>query len=213
MRSLYSICIIIIIFIIVIRPHIQGFISMPKTFIILGDSILKNNNYVPHDKSIEFLLSKEIGNTNKLLFLAKDDSRFSDLETQLSGIQEKNAYMIISSGGNDILQHIYIRTLNSTIINKIFLNYTSTINTIINTHKPSRVYLLNLYFPTDKSMHPFYQYINEWNMLLEEYVKSNYMTELIRINDICNDAEDIVYNIEPSEPCSRKIANKILNIM
>lgn len=213
MQSLYSICIIIIIFIIVIRAHIQGFTTMPKTFIILGDSILKNNKYVPHDKSIEFLLTNNTKSSNKLLFLAKDDSRISDLEEQLSGIVEKNTFMIISTGGNDILQYIYTQSLNSSILNTLFKKYTQTINTIINTHKPSRVYLLNIYFPTDKSIQPFYQYINEWNILLEEYVKSNSITELISINDICNNAEDFVYIIEPSEQCSRKIANKIFNIM
>jgi len=213
MRSLYSICIIIIIFIIVIRAHIQGFTTMPKTIIVLGDSILKNNNYVPQDKSIEFLLTKNNKPTNKLLFLAQDDSHISDLEEQLSGIVEKNTYIIISIGGNDMLQYVYKESLNSSIVNTLFKKYTQAINTIINKHKPSRVYLLNLYFPTDKSMQPFYQYINEWNMLLEEYVKSNSITELIRINDICNDAQDFVYIIEPSEQCSRKIANKIFNIM
>jgi hypothetical protein len=186
---------------------------MPKTFIILGDSILKNNKYVPHDKSIEFLLTNNTKSSNKLLFLAKDDSRISDLEEQLSGIVEKNTFMIISTGGNDILQYIYTQSLNSSILNTLFKKYTQTINTIINTHKPSRVYLLNIYFPTDKSIQPFYQYINEWNILLEEYVKSNSITELISINDICNNAEDFVYIIEPSEQCSRKIANKIFNIM
>jgi lysophospholipase L1-like esterase len=213
MRTVYIICIIIIIFLIILRANIQGFTAMPKSFIILGDSILKNNKYVPHDKSIEFILTKNIGNTNKLLFLAEDDSRISDLEKQLSGIQETNTYIFISTGGNDILQHIYMRTLNSTIINKIFLNYTSTINTIINTYKPNRIYLLNLYFPTDSSMQPFYKYITEWNNLLEEYIKSNSLTEIIRINDICNDKSDFVDVIEPSESCSVKIANKILNIL
>jgi lysophospholipase L1-like esterase len=187
---------------------------MPKTIIVLGDSILKNNKYVPDDKSIEFLMSKHTKSTNnKLLFLAEDDSRISDLEQQLSGIVENNGYMIISTGGNDILQYVYTQSLNSSIIQKIFLNYTNTINTILNTHKPSRVYLLNLYFPADESMKPFYHYINEWNTLLQEYVKSNSMIELISINDICNDARDFVDIIEPSEECSIKIANKIFNII
>ena len=208
------ICIIIIIFIILIRANIQGFTTIPKTIIVLGDSILKNNKYVGHGKSVEFLLTKHIESTNnKLLFLAEDDSRISDLERQLLGIVEKNTYMIISSGGNDILYYVYMQTLNSSIINKIFKNYIQAINTIVNTHKPSRIYLLNLYFPTDVSMQPFYQYINEWNTLLEEYVKSNSLTELIRINDICNASSDFVDIIEPSEQCSAKIANKIFTIL
>ena len=154
-----------------------------------------------------------VSTNNKLLFLAEDDSHISDLEKQLSGVAENNKYFIISTGGNDILYYVYTQSLNSGIINKIFKNYMQAINTIVNTHKPSRIYLLNLYFPTDISLKPFHQYINEWNTLLEEYVKSNSLTELIRINDICNASSDFVDIIEPSEQCSAKIANKIFSIL
>jgi hypothetical protein len=211
---LYPICIIIIIFIIILRSNIQGFVSLPKTIIILGDSILKNNNYVAEDKSVEFLLSANIKKTkNKLLFLAKDDSRISDLEEQVSGIVENNKYIFISSGGNDILQYVYSNSLNSSVIKTLFNKYKDTVNRIIGSQKPSRIYLLNLYFPTHSSIQPFYKYIIEWNNLLEEFCKSTSSSELIRVNEICNTPEDFTDIIEPSEQCSEKIANKIFSIL
>ena len=72
---------------------------------------------------------------------------------------------------------------------------------------------MNLYFPTDISIQPFYKYIHEWNNLLEEYKKSNLLIELLHIDDICNKSSDFVDIIEPSEICSAKIAKKISDIV
>ena len=55
--------------------------KVDKTYILLGDSIIKNNSYVKNGKGIDDILSEKTdGNTH---CYAKDDSKIVDIYSQL----------------------------------------------------------------------------------------------------------------------------------
>jgi hypothetical protein len=210
---IYIALIILVVCLLILNIRIQGFTSELKTVVLLGDSILKNNNYVPADKSVESLLQVQIQSTgNTMHFLAKDDSHISDIEKQTTNMPN-GAYIFLSVGGNDILSYIRMNSINSQQITSLFNKYRDLVNSILQKYTPKRIYMLNIYFPTDMSLQPFYKYISQWNKLLENFSKSNSLFEIIYINNACKDSSDFVDLIEPSSICSKKITDIIFGLI
>ena len=58
--------------------------NVDKTYILLGDSIIKNNSYVKNGKGIDDILSERT-NGNSYCY-AKDDSKIVDIYSQLDSI-------------------------------------------------------------------------------------------------------------------------------
>ena len=81
---------------------IEGYSNEKRNFVFMGDSVLKNNIYVPKDENVAELLKKE--NVN-VVNLAKNNAIISDVYNQISDIPESlpNKIIFLSIGGNDIL--------------------------------------------------------------------------------------------------------------
>ena len=87
--------------------NIEPFNSDKQSFVLLGDSILKNDAYVSDGKSVENLL---VERTNgKTTCLAIDHSKIVDIYSQVDKIPDNlNSNLttvFLSAGGNDILTH------------------------------------------------------------------------------------------------------------
>ena len=183
-----------------------------ETIILLGDSILDNKIYVKKNESIEYLLRES---PNKILFLAKDNSFISDVLLQMNQIEkdvyDKKNLIFLSIGGNDILDSIKTKTINNKTIVHLFEDYKKLIIIIKQQFLNSTIYLLNIYYPTDEIYKPYYEYINEWNLLLSNYIQTNNSITEILIDKLCYLPIDFVHKIEPSKTCSIKIAENILS--
>jgi hypothetical protein len=178
------------------------------TVVVLGDSILNNSNYVSYEETVQYHLSLQPG--INLIFRAKDNSHIADLEAQAT-VSPEGAIMIISSGGNDLInQHNFP---NLPALHESFDTYMHIIHRILDRYKPKKVYMLNLYLPPSMSMKPLHPYIKIWNSKLREFAETHSRLDLIEIDKDCMVEEDFTELYEPSGMCSRKIARKIHDVL
>jgi len=211
----YSIIIIIIALIIIVScaffkstQYREG-LTNNDNIVLIGDSILNNSAYVPKNKSVADILKMK---TENVFNYAKDGATLQDCYEQLDHIPEKlntnNTYIFISIGGNDILNNR--GKLNSTEIRKLFDSYLSLINDIRVKFSQAKINILNLYIPTNKAFQSYKESIDQWNGLIKDYSnKAGAMYNIIYLNTLFIEPEDFVYNIEPSEVGSKKIAEAI----
>ena len=187
-----------------------------KTLIFLGDSIFDNSIYVNKNESVEYLLRENP--KYKIVFLAKDNSIISDVSSrQLNNIpkelNDKKNYIFISIGGNNILNKIATNTINFNSIINIFKEYKELIKEIKERFPNSKLYLFNIYFPTDEKYKLFYDYISEWNTLLNNYINLNNSLKEVTVDKLCFMENDFVNDYEPSGVCSKKIVDNIFSKM
>jgi len=177
--------------------------------ILIGDSILNNSNYVPQGKSIVDILKTK---TKRVFDFSKDGSTIKDCYDQLDKIPQElnkiNTYIFISVGGNDILNKR--AQLDEQEIRQLFDNYMDFLKALRVKLGSAKINLLNLYLPSN----PFYQSykpsIVQWNKLIKDNSsKIGEMYNVINLDTLLTSPEDFVYDIEPSEIASQKIANII----
>jgi len=181
-----------------------------STIILIGDSIINNNNYIfTQGKSVPDLIKAEHSDT---YLFAKDGAIITDCYSQIELIPEsnndKNTYIFVSAGGNNILSSR--GSLSSEMIEAFFQQYTTLIHSLKSSFPNTQIYLLNLYYPLDSRFKNLYQYIDIWNTLLSEFAE-NSMLKVIQTNKFMLKSTDFTNAIEPSETGGKKIANAILS--
>ena len=194
----------------------EGFSGIPRNFILMGDSVLNNSLYVPSGNTVaDFLaLQENITVTN----LAKNDAVISDVYNQLSDLKNPtstdNRTIFLSVGGNDILYAIESvevnrkSNVNSLILEPIFAEYKTLVETIIKMTPMSKLVIMDIYYPRNRENEPHYRIIKEWNNMLYSYSTSNSMNkvELFKISNLLTEPEDFTKNIEPSVIGGKKLA-------
>jgi len=180
-----------------------------NTVILMGDSILNNANYVPEGKSVYDYLKKKI---NKLLNLAKDGATINDLYTQLDKVpvelNNNDTYIFISAGGNDILNKRIELTSND--VRRLFDTYMDFLKALREKLGSTKINIINLYLPSNPRFQSYKSSIDQWNQLIKQ--NSNKIGEMYNVVDfhaLLTSSDDFVYDIEPSESASNKIANLI----
>ena len=87
--------------------HMEAFTAKPQTFILLGDSILKNNNYVKQVNNVEHVVREKIN--GPVYCFAKDGATITDVYTQINDmpcqLNNKRNIIFLSIGGNDMLKN------------------------------------------------------------------------------------------------------------
>ena len=189
--------------------------SNNNNIILLGDSILKNNNYVKNGLSIEDILREKKG--ENLYCLAANNSTIVDIYSQLDNIPVKinndKTTIFISSGGNDILSQYVDRESdisNTHILNVIFIAYKKLVKGIQTKMNKSKIVLIDIYYPTSNQFTQFHPIVKEWNNLIENYASKNSFG-LLQISKSVTSSDDFTLSIEPSEKGGEKIAHSILN--
>lgn len=176
------------------------------TVIIMGDSILNNANYVPAGKSVYDSLKTKL---SKVINLAKDGATINDLYGQLDKIpvelNNDNTYIFISVGGNDILNN---RTeLTSNEIRRLFNSYMEFLKALRIKLGSVKINILNLYMPANPRYQPYKISIEQWNELISSSSnKIGEMYNVVNLYGLLTSPDDFVYDIEPSESASDKIA-------
>lgn len=172
-----------------------------STYILLGDSILNNSNYVKENENIESMF---INQNENVINLAKDNVNLYTMELQLNELNDlsinHNDILVLSVGGNDLLA-----TRN---INDLKIQYSSLLNKIKNTYPYNEIILLDIYYPDEKNYKNFYSKITEWNNFLLSLKDKNVKVALI--SEIVS-KDDLVYNIEPSSNGGKKIVSLIIS--
>ena len=177
--------------------------------VLIGDSVLNNSNYVPSGKSVFDNLKTK---TTKVFDFAKDGATINDSYSQLDKIpldlNKTETYIFISAGGNDILNNR--GQLTSPEIRRLFDNYMEFLKAVRTKFGSAKINVLNLYLPANPRYQTYKTSIDQWNQLIKEYSsKIGEMYNVIDLASILTTPQDFVYDIEPSESASKKIANVI----
>ena len=177
--------------------------------ILIGDSVLNNSNYVSAGNSVYDILKTK---TPNVFNYSKDDSTISDCYEQLDKIplelNNQNAYVFISAGGNNILNARNKMTDEN--ITTLFNEYIEFIKSVKTRLSNAKIYICNLYLPTNPRFQIYKPSIVQWNKLISKNSSNiGEMYTVIDLNSLLNTSADFVYDIEPSEIGSKKIANII----
>jgi hypothetical protein len=177
--------------------------------ILMGDSVFNNSSYVSDGMSVYDILKNKLTN---IINVAKDGATINDLYEQLDKISidlnKTNTYIFISAGGNDILNKR--RVLTTKEIEELFNKYVSFLKALKSKLSSVKINIVNLYLPTNPKYQLYKPSVNKWNKLIKE--NSNNIGEIYNVIDLYSllkSPEDFVYDIEPSEIASNKIANLI----
>lgn len=186
-----------------------------ESIILLGDSIFKNNAYVPYGSSIEAQF-KNKAPKKELLCLAQDNSSIMDVYNQVEQIPEEynnsRTHIFLSVGGNDILQNYvyeYNDVDNMDLLNNGFTEYKKLIQSIQNKMPNAKLTILDIYYPDNTRFKSFYPIISEWNKLIYDYAKKRNI-RVIKISSTLKGADDFSFAIEPSSIGGNKIVNELL---
>ena len=182
------------------------YFSNKNTIILMGDSIFNNKNYTKKNNSILELLKKK---HTKTIIVAEDGGKIEDIPFQMfkisKKINNKDNHLYISVGGNDII-HNYFRP-ETEYVDDIFYMYKSKIITLLKTIK-CKIFLLDIYFPTDKKYHIYYPAIKKWNKLQKIFAKKNDLV-ILKISDKITKSIHFTHSIEPSLDGGKIITSNI----
>jgi len=191
-----------------------------KTYVLLGDSIIKNNSFVKNGKGIDDILNEKT-NGNSYCY-AKNDSTIVDIYSQLdsipSDLNNKNTIVFLSVGGNDILNNYVnndVDTKNTKVLELIFNAYKKLFKSIQTKMDQTKMVLIDIYYPTSIKFSQYKPILEEWNKLISDFASSynsdnNSNLQVLKISNILTDSTDFTLNIEPSETGGEKIADNII---
>ena len=189
----------------------ESFYSREETIVLLGDSILKNNEYV--EKGIDEIL---IERTEKTYCYAEDGAKIVDVYSQLDRVpfdlNNKLTTVYLSVGGNNILTH-YVDLeqdiTDTNILFKLFSSYVILVESIQTKMQESKLVLLDIYYPQSEEFKKYHSIIREWNNMIYHYAEQNH-NEVLKVSQLLTQEGDFSHSIEPSLQGGEKIVNYIL---
>jgi hypothetical protein len=192
----------------------EGFNPEKQHFILLGDSILKNDAYVSDGKSVSELLID--GTKGKTMCLAVDDTKINNVYEQINKIPDelnsRKTTVFLSIGGNDILYQYMEKegdSSDSTILGTIFAAYKNLVKSIKNKLPNANIVLMDIYYPDNMKYKQYHTIIKKWNEMLYSYASENNFS-VYKISNILTQQEDFTLDIEPSAIGSKKIVDNLL---
>ena len=184
------------------RRKKEAFTDGPKQVLVLGDSTLNNEQYVPYRDAIPSLLKADLAPPNyDVTVLAEDKARIKHVYQQLQQQKGKAdpSIIILSVGGNDILEN------SSAGIKTIFDEYNRLIEHI-KAQYPSleKLIILDVYLPMSSEYSDYVPAIKEWNIMLSSH------SNVLKLSEIVGGADDFVDDIEPSISGGKIISDAIV---
>ncbi len=197
-----------------INTTVEPFNSNKQTFVLLGDSILKNDAYVAEGKSVDSLL---IERTNgKTISLAVDHSKIVDIFDQInnipSDVNNNFTNVFLSAGGNDILSYYVDNNGNSKDekpLGPMFAAYKKLVKAIQTKIPNANMILLDIYYPENMTYKQYHPIISEWNNMIYDYAKKNNY-QVLKISTILTKQDDFTLGIEPSATGGAKLVSEML---
>jgi len=194
--------------------------SSSKSIVLLGDSILKNNSYVPNGKAVDNILQeRSLKNDKNIEFysLAENNSKIVDVYSQINkmplDINIKSTTIFLSSGGNDILSFYVDQhgdTSDTGFLNTMLAAYKKLVKSIQTRMDLCQIVLLDIYYPTSNQFAQYKPILEKWNSLIADYARENSFG-LLQISQVVTSNDDFTLGIEPSEKGGEKIAQSIFD--
>ena len=193
------------------KKTIEG-IANNDNIVLMGDSIFANDIYVQRGESVGDQLQDRHGN---VLVVAQDNAIIDDLDYQFnkipSNLDNKNTKVIVSVGGNDLLNQYIMSDVSKTQhVDTIFNRYTSNLNNLRNNSNCEFI-LSNIYYPRSSDFTRYYDIIEIWNDKLGKYAKNNGL-KILNIDYTVDKKEYFTHDIEPSASGSSVITDNILKL-
>ena len=193
------------------KKIVEG-ISNNNNIILMGDSIFANDIYVRRGESVGDQLQDKHGN---VLVVAQDNAVINDLDYQFnkipSNLDNKNTKIIVSVGGNDLLNKYIMSDVSKTHhVDTIFNRYTSNLNNLRNNSNCEFI-LSNIYYPRSQDYTRYYDIIEIWNDKLGKYAKNNGL-KILNIDYTVDKKHYFTHDIEPSASGSSVIIDNILKL-
>jgi len=190
------------------------YLSNNEDIVLVGDNILENSKYVPKNKSVKDEIFKKHEN---MLMFAENDTKIRDVEKQIKKmpkhLNKKSTHLIISVGGNDILEE-YEKKKASEIttkkIDELFIKYRTLLENIKKNYK-MKIVLVNIYLPVAESHVKLHKVIREWNRRQKSYARAKRM-KILAIADKFDEPKHFTKKFEPSAEGSKIIAEQVLDI-
>jgi lysophospholipase L1-like esterase len=206
---LIGIVAIIIIFTCAYSKSITEGLTTSDNVVFIGDSVLNNSKYVGEKKSVFEILKTKIQNVYNF---AQDGATITDCYSQLdkisSDLNSSNTFIFISVGGNNILNERNQMTTEA--VKELFNKLLEFIRSVKSKLPNVKINVFNMYQPTNPRYKTYKSIIDQWNRLIEENTgKVGTLYNVIDLHSLLNNSNDFVYEIEPSEDASKKIANII----
>ena len=194
--------------------------SSGKSIVLLGDSILKNNSYVPDGKAVDNIIEERSLKNDiniELYSLAENNSKIVDVYSQINkiplSINNKSTTIFLSSGGNDILSFYVDQhgdTTDTGFLNTMLAAYKKMIKSIQTRMDLCQIVLLDVYYPTSNQFAQYKPILEKWDTLIADYARENSLG-LLQISQVVTSDDDFTLGIEPSEKGGQKIAQSILD--
>jgi len=189
--------------------------SSNQTIVLLGDSILKNNSYVPDGKGVDNILQER--SDKNVESIAENNSKIVDVYSQINKIpielNNKTTTIFLSSGGNDILSFYVDQhgdTNDTGFLNTMMAAYKKLVKSIQTRMNLCQIVLLDIYYPTSNQFAQYKPILEKWNTLIADYARENSLG-LLQISQVVTSNDDFTLGIEPSEKGGKKIAQSILD--
>jgi len=194
--------------------------------ILLGDSILANENYVinPSKNSVYSQLkealnlkSKKSSNQSYTIYCYAEDNAFiNDVYNQLNKLnsqdlnQSQTNIIILSIGGNDLINQTKT---------KLKQEYKLLIKSIQEKFPNSKLIICDIYYPKSSYYNQFNDIIKNWNNFLSNLINQqnneNYSSNIIYLplSILLTENSDFINSIEPSISGSTKIINELIKLI
>ena len=175
---------------------------------LFNDNLSKN--------TVEYLNEK---NKNNFIMKAVDGATTKHvISSQIHRIDVDTDVIIVSVGGNDLLQQAHllgetdkeeIKRVVTEARKTFYINYNNLLKSLVKTRIQCVVFTIyfgNFPYPENR----IFQYaVDAFNGVIY-YLCNKYKASTININDVLNEASDFVNYIEPSTQGSKKLADAIL---
>lgn len=183
----------------------EGFRTTNPVVVLVGDSLLRNDAYVPYGESVSDWLRLDL----PCITVAFDGATIQDVYTQIEHIPLKlntpDTTIVLSAGGNDFLQNYTLLQsgTNDLYLQKTFEAYMVLLESLQKKFNQTTLVVLNLFCPETKPK--VCDLTEKWNRMLSQYAS----TKNIKIVPVA--ASDKSANgIEPTSAGGRAIAKNIL---
>ena len=184
---------------------VEGFENLP--IYLVGDSILENTKYVRDNQSVAGHLRR---NEATVINLARDGCRVAGLKEQIRHIPCEPAVVVVSAGGNNILQTMRFNRKDwRRSLDKDFSVYKDLVGGLLDCPK-LKVVLMDVYYPVKTKYEKYHPQIAYWNAMLYKYSAQNEI-RVRKISRSLTSSDDFKNGIEPSASGGAKIAEGILD--
>ena len=195
---------------------------------LLGDSIIDNKVYVGDDELSVTEHLQHNSSSNFTMIAVDGDTTEDVLENQLDNLKEPVSHIVLSIGGNDLLQNLHLLQdetsgmkfaleKSSELIGEIQENYTKILEHLSN--YDAKVLLCTVYEGDLKSDVMLAQFDKAGQAMLKMhndtvyYLASKFEVDVLELRNIFTNKEDYANPIEPSHIGGEKLAKAIIQWM